>query len=115
MYIFLQDFRISASSAMFLKAYFTISHVSVDIYLKEISITSCFNLKYLGNFVRIFTPFILSAYIRELHTWYHNFRSLFLKSFSVGNVNMVKLIIKIVPKQALICVKFSECVKLKNC
>jgi len=59
--MFLQDFRISANSAMFIKAYFTISHVPVDVYLKEISITVCFKLKYLCNFVHIFTPFILSA------------------------------------------------------
>jgi len=65
--MFLQDIRMSANSAMFLKAYFTVSHVPVDIYLKEISITVCFNLKYLGNFVHIFTPFILSAYFREIH------------------------------------------------
>jgi len=59
--MFLQDFRISANSAMFLKGYFTISDVPVDVYLKEISITACFNLNYLCNFVHIFTPFILSA------------------------------------------------------
>jgi len=34
--MFLKDFRISANSAMFLKAYFTSSRVPVDIYLKEI-------------------------------------------------------------------------------
>jgi hypothetical protein len=65
--MFLQYFRISANSAMFLKAFYTISHVPVNIYLKEISITACFNLKYLGHFVHIFTPFILSAYFREIH------------------------------------------------
>jgi len=74
--MFLQDFRISANSAMFLKAYFTVSHVSVNIYLKEMFITVSFNLKYLGNFVCIFTPFILSAYFSEIHTC-HNLEAYF--------------------------------------